>query len=186
VNRDDLRRALELLPPGTTLNLDRDVLLEALRGDAATAVVAVGATHADLVAAVNAVVAARGGIAVAEGGHVESLALPVAGLMATDEGDLVAARYAELDRRARGFGCPLRAPLMTLSFMALLVIPELKMSDRGLFDGRRFAYTPLQVAPAASGRGAPDGAEPGDKMGDRKASGMRAPFEATPPWGGGG
>ena len=55
----------------------------------------------------------------------------------------VAAAYAELDRLAKQFGSPLRAPFMTLSFMALLVIPEIKLSDRGLFDGKRFEFLPL-------------------------------------------
>jgi adenine deaminase len=67
----------------------------------------------------------------------------VAGLMSADDGDRVAARYAELNGMARVLGSPLRAPFMTLSFMALLVIPELKLSDRGLFDGRAFRFTEL-------------------------------------------
>jgi adenine deaminase len=102
--------------------------------------VAVGADLDDLLLAVNALVADGGGIAVADGGKVERLALPVAGLMSDADGDSVAARYAELDALARGLGGRLRAPFMTLSFMALLVIPELKLSDMGLFDGRRFAF----------------------------------------------
>jgi adenine deaminase len=53
----------------------------------------------------------------------------------------VAARYAALTRMARALGSPLGSPFMTLSFMALLVIPELKLSDRGLFDGRAFRFT---------------------------------------------
>ncbi len=106
-------------------------------------VIGVGASQADLLSAINAVIGAKGGSAVAEGGVVELLELPEAGLMAGDEGDLVAARYAELDRRAKGLGSALRAPFMTLSFMALLVIPELKLSDRGLFDGRTFSFTSL-------------------------------------------
>jgi adenine deaminase len=62
--------------------------------------------------------------------------------MSDADGDWVAARYAELNARAHGLGGTLRAPFMTLSFMALLVIPELKLSDRGLFDGRSFAFVP--------------------------------------------
>ncbi|RLJ67582.1 adenine deaminase [Sulfurisoma sediminicola] len=108
--------------------------------------VAVGADLDDLLLAVNALVAAGGGIAVAGGGRVERLPLPVAGLMSDADGDTVAARYAELDALARGLGGKLRAPFMTLSFMALLVIPELKLSDRGLFDGRSFGFVPNAVA----------------------------------------
>ncbi len=108
--------------------------------------VAVGADLDDLLLAVNGLVAAGGGIAVADAGRVEQLPLPVAGLMSDADGDSVAARYAELNAMARGLGGPLRAPFMTLSFMALLVIPELKLSDMGLFDGRSFAFVPNALA----------------------------------------
>jgi adenine deaminase len=103
-------------------------------------IVAVGADPADLLLAVNTLVAGAGGIAVADGGRSDHLPLPVAGLMSDADGDWVAARYAELNARARGLGGTLRAPFMTLSFMALLVIPELKLSDQGLFDGRDFRF----------------------------------------------
>jgi adenine deaminase len=108
-------------------------------------IVAIGADLDDVVAAVNAVVASRGGIAVADGGAVSLLALPVAGLMSDADGDSVASRYAALDHRAHALGATLRAPFMTLSFMALLVIPELKLSDRDLFDGRSFSFVDLAV-----------------------------------------
>jgi adenine deaminase len=75
------------------------------------------------------------------------LPLPIAGLMSDQDGDSVAARYAELDAIAKNMGSTLRAPFMTLSFMALLVIPELKLSDQGLFDGKRFQFTSLWVEP---------------------------------------
>jgi adenine deaminase len=81
---------------------------------------------------------------VMNGAAVEVLPLEVAGLMSRD-GAAVAAGYAKLDRLARGLGSPLTAPFMTLSFMALLVIPALKLSDRGLFDGRAFRFTPLYL-----------------------------------------
>jgi adenine deaminase len=99
-------------------------------------VVAVAATDAALCQAVNAVIENKGGLAVVTAdGQVESLPLPIAGLMSDLPGREVASRYAALDALARQLGSPLRAPFMTLSFMALLVIPELKLSDRGLFDG---------------------------------------------------
>ncbi len=107
-------------------------------------VVAVGTTDEDLCAAVNALVEAKGGLSVVDGGRADVLPLEVAGLMSRD-GDAVAAGYARLDRLARGLGTPLRAPFMTLAFMALLVIPALKLSDRGLFDGRTFRFVPLHV-----------------------------------------
>jgi adenine deaminase len=108
-------------------------------------VVAVGTTDRELCAAVNAVIAARGGLAVADGDRTDTLELEVAGLMSGD-GDGVAAGYARLDRLARELGSPLAAPFMTLSFMALLVIPALKLSDRGLFDGRTFRFVPVAVS----------------------------------------
>lgn len=107
-------------------------------------IVAVGADHESLCAAVNALVASRGGICVAREQQVESLALPVAGLMSDADGDSIGHRYHQLDDMARALGSPLKAPFMTLSFMALLVIPELKLSDQGLFDGRSFSFVPLQ------------------------------------------
>jgi adenine deaminase len=63
--------------------------------------------------------------------------------MATAPCGEVAHAYQELDAAVKQWGSPLRAPFMTLSFMALLVIPELKLSDQGLFDGKRFEFTPL-------------------------------------------
>lgn len=106
-------------------------------------IVAVGADAGSLCRAVNALVDKRGGIAVDDGSRVEVLPLPVAGLMSAGDGDEVAARYAAMTAQARALGSPLRSPFMTLSFMALLVIPELKLSDQGLFDGRSFRFTQL-------------------------------------------
>lgn len=106
-------------------------------------VVAVGASDEDLCRAVNAVIENRGGLCVAEGGAAEILPLPVAGLMTGGEGHDVARRYEALDRAAKALGTRLAAPFMTLSFMALLVIPSLKMSDLGLFDGDDFRLTGL-------------------------------------------
>lgn len=106
-------------------------------------IVAVGTSDADLAAAINAVVAERGGVSVHADGRTDVLPLPVAGLMSGDDGYDVARRYAVLDARAKELGSTLRAPFMTLSFMALLVIPDLKLSDKGLFDGRRFTFTSM-------------------------------------------
>lgn len=108
-------------------------------------IIAVGTDAESVCRAINTVIAAQGGIATASQDGVELLPLPIAGLMSPDDGDTVAARYAELDAIAKQMGSPLRVPFMTLSFMALLVIPELKLSDQGLFDGRTFAFTSLTV-----------------------------------------
>ncbi|WP_200875017.1 adenine deaminase [Methylomarinum vadi] len=109
-------------------------------------IIAVGATIEALCLAVNDVIRREGGIVVVNGkGRKFGLTLPVAGLMTGDDAEFVAAHYAELDRQAKRLGSTLRAPFMTLSFMALLVIPALKLSDKGLFDGRRFEFTSLAV-----------------------------------------
>jgi adenine deaminase len=108
-------------------------------------VIAVGVDDADIAAAVNLVMEAGGGLSAAclaeQVGEV--LPLPVAGLMATGACQEVGAAYAKLDALTKSWGSLLRSPYMTLSFMALLVIPALKLSDRGLFDGVRFEFTPL-------------------------------------------
>jgi adenine deaminase len=106
-------------------------------------IVAVGASDEALAGAVNAVIAHRGGMSVVAAGRCETLPLPIAGLMAADEGFAVAGRYAELDRLAKKLGSRLGDPLMTLSFMSLLVIPDLKLSDRGLFSGKQWKFLPL-------------------------------------------
>jgi adenine deaminase len=106
-------------------------------------IVAVGADDAALTAAVNRVIARRGGLAVVGGGgRAADLPLPIAGLMSDRPGAEVARRYAALDRRAKALGSRLDAPFMTLSFLALLVIPDLKLSDRGLFSARRWGFLP--------------------------------------------
>ncbi|MGD9633090.1 MAG: adenine deaminase [Pirellulales bacterium] len=110
-------------------------------------VIAVGVADEDIVAAVNLVMEAGGGLsAVCLAEKVRDvLPLPVAGLMATGSCEEVGRAYGKLDQQVKAWGSPLRAPYMTLSFMALLVIPALKLSDRGLFDGSKFEFTPLVV-----------------------------------------
>ncbi|MCO4822125.1 MAG: adenine deaminase, partial [Flavobacteriaceae bacterium] len=70
---------------------------------------------------------------------------PVAGIISDKDGETVGAQYAKLDEMAKQLGSALHAPYMTLSFMALLVIPSLKLSDKGLFDGDDFQFTPLEL-----------------------------------------
>lgn len=111
---------------------------------------AVGVSDEDLCAAVNLVIGCRGGLAVVSPQGSEVLPLPVAGLMSTEEGALVARRYRRLEQAAKGLGSPLRSPLMTLSFMALLVSPSLKLGDRGLFDVEQGRFLPLFGEPDAS------------------------------------
>ncbi len=106
-------------------------------------IICIGTNDADMVSAINSLVANKGGIAVVDGGNIDILALPVAGLMAAADGYAVAKKYESINKKAITLGGPLKAPFMTLSFMALLVIPELKLSDKGLFDGLKFEFTDL-------------------------------------------
>ena len=106
-------------------------------------VVAVGVSDEDIVRAINLVIAERGGVAAVDGKINKVLPLPVAGLMSVNNGYRVAESYHEIDKLSHKMGSKLRAPFMTLSFMALLVIPELKLSDKGLFDGTTFSFSNL-------------------------------------------
>ncbi len=106
-------------------------------------IVAVGVDDKSLARAINLVIKERGGVSVVDGDLESVLGLPVAGLMSTDDGYQVAAAYTKIDRMAKDLGSSLQAPFMTLSFMALLVIPHLKLSDKGLFDGDNFSFIPL-------------------------------------------
>ena len=105
-------------------------------------ITAVGCDDESLARAINLVVAAQGGLAaVGPAAEAHVLPLPVAGLMSDRPGPEVAATYSALDAFAKTqLGSGLQAPFMTLSFMALLVIPSLKLSDKGLFDGEKFNF----------------------------------------------
>lgn len=105
--------------------------------------IAVGTNDEDICRAINILVEQKGGVSLVDGKYEELLPLPVAGLMSNKDGYAVAAAYDRLDKKAKALGSSLRAPYMTLSFMALLVIPDIKLSDKGLFDGRKFEFIPL-------------------------------------------
>jgi len=107
-------------------------------------IVVVGTNDEDICAAVNALIEAKGGICVVSN-TIDYMPLPVAGLMSTDEGHVVANNYSALDKRAKELGTTLKSPFMTLSFMALLVIPSLKLSDKGLFNGTTFSFTDIEA-----------------------------------------
>ena len=106
-------------------------------------IIAVGATDEDIVRAVNRLVENRGGIVVGTAENLLDLPLEVSGLMSTLDGKEVAARYEQLNEEARKLGTSLMSPFMTLSFMSLLVIPELKLSDKGLFNVTKFEFVEL-------------------------------------------
>ncbi len=104
-------------------------------------IVAVGVDDESLMKAVNLVIAVQGGISAVSHNKEKILALPVAGLMSNEDGYKVAAAYTAIDKMVKEeLGSTLTAPFMTLSFMALLVIPHLKLSDLGLFDGDGFEF----------------------------------------------
>jgi adenine deaminase len=103
-------------------------------------IVAVGVDDESLAKAINLVIKEKGGVS-AVGDKSMVLGLPVAGLMSADDGYEVAKAYTEIDRITKEeLGSTLGSPFMTLSFMALLVIPHLKLSDLGLFDGDKFEF----------------------------------------------
>jgi adenine deaminase len=102
-------------------------------------IVAVGVDDESICRAVNLVIGKAGGVSCV-GDHDLVVALPVGGLMSDEDGYKVAEAYAAIDKAAKALGSTLSAPFMTLSFMALLVIPHLKLSDLGLFDGDSFRF----------------------------------------------
>lgn len=103
-------------------------------------IIAVGVNDQSICEAVNLIIKEKGGVVALDGIKEEVLALPVAGLMSNQNGYLVAECYTAIDKFAKDLGSTLQAPFMTLSFMALLVIPRLKLSDKGLFDGDEFRF----------------------------------------------
>jgi len=106
-------------------------------------IIAIGADDTSIINAINLLAACKGGVSLASDKEQLTLELPVAGLMSTKDGYQVAAEYGILDEKAKMLGSALSAPYMTLSFLALLVIPKLKLSDKGLFDGEKFEFTSL-------------------------------------------
>lgn len=103
-------------------------------------IIAVGVDNKSLTNAVNAIIEHKGGMAVYDGNKTDILPLPIAGLLSTDKGEKVAEKYQKLQHKVKELGTNLVSPFMTLSFMALLVIPKIKLSDKGLFDGEKFQF----------------------------------------------
>jgi len=109
-------------------------------------IIAVGVHDDAICKAVNLIIEAKGGICAVSDSNEYLVPLPVAGIMSDQDGFTIGKQYAKLDQIAKELGSQLNAPYMTLSFMALLVIPELKLSDKGLFNGKEFKFTPLEVS----------------------------------------
>ncbi len=109
-------------------------------------IIACGVDDESICRAVNLVIRYKGGISAIGDEMEQVIPLPVAGIMSNEEGGRVAKAYASIDTFVKQqLGSSLTAPFMTLSFMALLVIPELKLSDKGLFDGKSFQFADLQL-----------------------------------------
>lgn len=108
-------------------------------------IVVVGTSDEEICNAVNILIENKGGICAVNGNENKSLALPVAGIMSDKDGWETGKLYQEIDAMSKELGSKLKAPFMTLSFMALLVIPDLKLSDKGLFSGNSFSFVDLEV-----------------------------------------
>jgi adenine deaminase len=108
-------------------------------------IIAVGVSDEMICKAVNLLIENKGGICAVTDSEENVVPLPVAGIMSDQPASTIGKAYAELDKMAKEMGSQLKAPYMTLSFMALLVIPSLKLSDKGLFDGSAFKFTSLEV-----------------------------------------
>ena len=109
-------------------------------------IIAIGTSDELICSAVNLLIQHKGGICALNDTIEKIVALPVAGIMSDQPAEIIGNAYAELDAMAKDMGSTLSAPFMTLSFMALLVIPSLKLSDQGLFDGNSFKFTSLELA----------------------------------------
>lgn len=108
-------------------------------------IIAVGTSDEEIVSAINQIIDYKGGILACNKDKTVVLPLPVGGLMSDEEGPTIARRYEEADKMVKELGSPLKAPFMTVAFMSLLVIPKLKLTDKGLFDGRNYCFTELMV-----------------------------------------
>ncbi|MGC6431567.1 MAG: adenine deaminase [Jejuia sp.] len=108
-------------------------------------IIAVGVSDELICKAVNLIIENKGGICAVSNSEEQVISLPVAGIMSDKDVETIGKAYSELDTFAKTLGSKLNAPYMTLSFMALLVIPSLKLSDKGLFDSSKFQFTNLEV-----------------------------------------
>lgn len=116
-------------------------------------IIAVGIDDESICKAVNLIINAKGGVSAVSGDQEEILPLPVAGIMSASDGYEVATAYTRIDKLAKEMGATLNSPFMTLSFMALLVIPDLKLSDKGLFNGQKFEFEEVFLERPMSGAG---------------------------------
>ena len=106
-------------------------------------IVSVGTSDKEIASAINQIIESKGGILACVNERTCLLPLPVGGTMSDVEGSIISKQYEEIDAMAKELGSKLKAPFMTLAFMSLLVIPRLKLSDKGLFNGSTFSFTDL-------------------------------------------
>jgi adenine deaminase len=109
-------------------------------------IIAIGVSDEAICKAVNLIIENSGGVCAVNASEEKIVSLPVAGIMSDLSAEEIGKSYAELDTMAKQMGSKLSAPYMSLSFMALLVIPSLKLSDKGLFDGTSFQFTSLEMS----------------------------------------
>lgn len=103
-------------------------------------IITVGCSDKDILGAINAVILEKGGLAVKNHKGIIKLPLPIAGIMSASDGETVASLWETLTEELKQMGCKLDSPFMTLSFMSLIVIPELKIGEQGLFDYEHFKF----------------------------------------------
>lgn len=151
VSRDILKIVVynryELAPPAVAFvkgfGLQSGAIASSVAHDSHN-IIAVGVDDESIKDAINIIVREKGGISVVVDDQMGVVSLPIAGIMSDKDGAYIAKEYKDIDSLAKQkLGSILKAPYMTLSFMALLVIPRLKLSDKGLFDGETFSFTPL-------------------------------------------
>ena len=108
-------------------------------------IIAVGADDKSISKVINKLIDSKGGLSLWDGKEMYHLPLPVAGLMSNENYELIADAYEAISKKCFDIGCGLNSPFMTLAFMALLVIPKLKIGDQGLFDVEKFQITSLEA-----------------------------------------
>jgi adenine deaminase len=108
-------------------------------------IIAIGADDESITTVINKLIDTKGGLSFYDGEETLHLPLPVGGLMSNENYELVAEAYELITSKTREIGCGLTSPYMTMAFMALLVIPKLKIGDRGLFDVESFSMTSLEI-----------------------------------------
>jgi adenine deaminase len=123
-------------------NLKRGAIASSISHDSHN-IIAVGVNNAEIAESINWIISNKGGIAVNDGKKTIGLPLPIGGIISDQNAEEVALKYKQISQKASDLGCKLKSPFMTLSFMALLVIPELKLSNKGLFDSKKFEFTSL-------------------------------------------